>query len=82
MLLITFAALVALVSNWRLALAWGALATAGFLAIEVFALRGALYIAPAAVVFALWTAVAFSCVGAWRARRQVHAPASNFPHTP
>jgi CHASE2 domain-containing sensor protein len=81
MLMITLAALVALVSNWRHALAWAVLATAGLLAIEVLALRGAVYIAPSAVLFAAWTAVVFRCVSAWRARRQVHPPASNFPHT-
>jgi CHASE2 domain-containing sensor protein len=82
MLMITLAALLALVSDWRHALAWAVLATAGMLAVEVFALRSALYVPPSAVLFALWTAVAFRCVSAWRARRQVHAPASNNPHTP
>lgn len=82
MLMITLAALVALVSNWRHALAWAVLATAGLLAIEVFALRSALYIAPSAVLFTAWTAAAFRCVSAWRKGRLVHRPASNFTHPP
>ena len=82
MLMITLAALLVLVSDWRHALAWAVLSTAGLLAIEVFALRGGLYIAPSAVLFALWAVAGFRCVSAWRARRQVHLPASNFPQTP
>ncbi len=81
MLLITLAALLVLVSDWRHALAWAVLATAGILAIEVFALRGALYIVPSAILFALWTAVAFRCLSAWRARPRIPRPASNFPQT-
>ena len=82
MLMITLAALLVLVSDWRRTLAFAVLATAGMLALEAFALRRALYIAPSAVVFALWAAVAYRCASAWRARREVPRPASNFPQTP
>jgi adenylate cyclase len=82
MLLITLAALLVLVRSWRHSLAWALLATIVMLAVEVLALRGSLYIAPSAILFALWMAVAFRCVSILRERRQVHAAASNFPHTP
>ncbi|HUQ28822.1 MAG TPA: CHASE2 domain-containing protein [Usitatibacter sp.] len=81
MLVITVAALLVLVRDWRHSLAWAVLATAIMLALEVFALRGALYIPPSAVLFTVWIAVSFRCVSSLRARRQVQRPASNFPHT-
>jgi CHASE2 domain-containing sensor protein len=80
LLLITAAAILVLVKDWRIAAAWGVLATVILLTAVVFALRSGLFIGPSAVVFALWTAVAFRCVAAWLARRKVAAPPSNFPH--
>jgi adenylate cyclase len=82
MLLLTAAALLVLVADWRMALAWAVLASVGVLAGGVFALRGGIYIASAAILFTLWTAVVFRVVGAWRARREVLPAASNFTHSP
>jgi hypothetical protein len=80
MLMITLAALLVLVSDWRHALAWAVLATAAMLVVEVFALRSGLYVSASAVVCTVWATAAFRCVSAWRARRPVHHPASNNPH--
>jgi adenylate cyclase len=80
MLLLTAAALLVLVRDWRHALAWAALASAGFAALVVFALRGGIFIPASAVLFTLWIAVALRCAAAWRARAKVVTPASNFPH--
>jgi len=80
MLLLTVAALLVLVRDWRLAAAWALLATAAALIGAIAALRGGLYVAPAAAVFALWTAVALRGALAWRAREKVVIPPSNFPH--
>jgi adenylate cyclase len=81
MLLITAAALLALVRDWRHALAWAVLGTAALLALVVFALNGGLFIAPSAIVFALWTAFVFRLAAAWRAREKVHSRPSNFQQT-
>ena len=80
LLLITVAALVVLVNDWKISAAWGVLATAVLLTGVVFALRSGLFIGPSAMVFAIWTAVAFRCVAAWRARRRGPPGASNFTH--
>lgn len=80
LLLITAAAFLVLVKDWRIAAAWGVLGTVMVFAGVFFALRGGLFIGPSAVVFALWAAVLFRGVGAWRARRNVHPAPSNFPH--
>jgi CHASE2 domain-containing sensor protein len=82
MLMITLAALLVLVPAWRHALAWAVLASAALLAAEVLALRGGLHLGIAGVMFALWTAVVFRCVSAWRQRGEVPRPASNFTQTP
>ena len=81
MLLLTVAALLVLVRDWRHAAAWAVLGTAAALFAAVFALRSGLYVAPSAVVFALWTAVAFRAAGAWRERAKVAATPSNFTQT-
>lgn len=78
MLLLTVAALLVLVRDWRHAAAWAVLGTAAALFAAVFALRSGLYVALSAVVFALWTAVAFRAAGAWRERAKVAATPSNF----
>ena len=80
LLLVTVAALLALVKDWRIATAWAALGTVIVLAGVVFALRGGLFIGPSAVVCALWAAALLRCIGAWRERRKVAPAASNFPH--
>jgi len=80
LLLITAAAFLVLVKDWRIAAAWGVLGTVMVFAGVFFALRGGLFIGPSAVVFAVWAAVLFRGVGAWRARRNVHPAPSNFPH--
>jgi len=78
--LITVAALVVLVKDWKISAAWGVLATAMLLAGTVFALRSGLFIGPSPMVFAIWTAVAWRCVAAWHSRRNVPSAASNFTH--
>ena len=78
MLLLTVAGLVALARDWRHALAWAVLGTVALLVSMVFALDGGLFVAPSAIVVALWTAVALSLAGAWRAREKVHSRPSNF----
>ena len=78
--LISAAALLVLVRDWRHALAWAVLATVAFLAAVVFALRGGIFVPPSAPLFALWLAAAFRCLAAWRARRRVPPGPSNFQH--
>jgi CHASE2 domain-containing sensor protein len=80
LLLITVAALVVLVKDWKISAAWGVLATAMLLSGAVFALRNGLFIGPSPAAFAIWTAVAWRCAAAWRSRRSVPAAASNFTH--
>jgi CHASE2 domain-containing sensor protein len=82
MLLITAAALLALVSDWRIAAAWAILASVVLGVAVVLALRAGIFIAPSGILFALWTAVAIRAASRWRARRGVARPASNFPHAP
>ena len=82
MLLITAAALLALVVDWRHALAWGVLGTVALLVAMAVALRAGLFIAPAAILVTLWTAAAFRVVSAWRARGKVHSRPSNFQQAP
>jgi hypothetical protein len=79
-LLVTLAALLVLVHDWRHATAWAVLGTAAMLVAAIVALRGGLYVAPSAVVFALWSAVALRGALAWRAREKVRSAPSNFPH--
>jgi uncharacterized membrane protein len=81
LLLITVAALVVLVKDWKISAACGVLATAVLLAGTVFALRGGLFIGPSPVAFAIWAAVAWRCADAWRSRRSLPAATSNFTHS-
>jgi CHASE2 domain-containing sensor protein len=82
MLLLTAAALLVLVRDWRSAAALAALATLGLAVAEVALLRGGIALAPAAVLFALWTAVAMRGVARWRDRAKLPRAASNFPQRP
>jgi hypothetical protein len=82
MVLLTMAAFLVLVSNWKHAVAWAMLATAAALVAEVLALRSALHIPLSAVLFAMWTAVAFRWLGNRRSRREVRGAPSNIPQTP
>src|SRR5258708_19321622 len=82
MLLITGAALLALVREWRHALAWAVLGTAALLVAVAFALYGGLFIGPAAVRFALCTASPFSDAGAWRALDKAHPRPPTFHYPP
>jgi CHASE2 domain-containing sensor protein len=79
--LLTAAALLVLVRDWRHALAWAILATAALLAACVASLRGGIALAPSAVVFTLWTAVAFRAFAAWRRRAKLPTAAPNFPQS-
>ena len=80
--LLTIAALLVLVRDWRHSLAWAILATAALLAAGVASLRGGIALAPSAVIFALWTAVALRGFGAWRRRAKLPAGGPNFPQSP
>ena len=82
MLLLTAAALLVLVRDWKRAAAWAVLATVLVAVATLLALRSGLALAPAAVVFALWTAVAVRAVGHWRDRAKLQRVASNFPQRP
>jgi CHASE2 domain-containing sensor protein len=82
MLLLTAAALLVLVRDSRRAAAWAVLATALLLAAHVAVLRGGIALAPAAVIFALWTAVAASAIVHRRHRAKLQRGSSNFPHRP
>jgi CHASE2 domain-containing sensor protein len=79
-LLITLAALLVLVRDWRHALGWAVLGSVVVMVAVVFVLRGGIYVAPSAVLFALWIAAALRCVSAWRASRGVPIGPSNFTH--
>ena len=79
-LLITAASLLLLVRDWRHALGWAVLASASFAVAVVLVLRGGIFMAPSAILFALWIAAVFRCVSAWRDRRTVPSRASNFQH--
>jgi hypothetical protein len=80
MLLLTVAALLVLVRDWRHAAAWAVLGTAAALVAAIAALRGGFYVAPSAAIFALWSAVALRAAMAWRVREKVRRAPSNFPH--
>jgi CHASE2 domain-containing sensor protein len=80
LLLITAAGLLVLMNDWKIAAAWGVIATVMLLTGVVFALRSGLFIGPSAVFFAIWTAVAYRCVAAWRERPRIAPGASNFTH--
>ena len=82
MLLLTAAALLVLVRSGRRAAAWAVLATVLLLAANVAVLRSGVALAPAAVIFALWTAVAVCAVSGWRQRAKLQRAASNFPQRP
>jgi len=81
MVLLTAAGFLVLVRDWRHALAWAILITALVLAAGIGALRGGVALAPSAVIFALWTAVAFGGFAAWRQRAKLPNAGPNFPHS-
>jgi CHASE2 domain-containing sensor protein len=82
MVLLTAAALLVLVRDARYATAWALLGTALLLVANVAVLRAGVALAPAAVIFALWTAVAFCAAARWRQRAKLQRGASNFPQRP
>ena len=69
-LLVALAALIFLVSDWRLALASMLLAGAVVFAGAIFALRGGLYVPVATVIATLVLAFAARAVSAWRGRHR------------
>ena len=81
MLILTAASLLVLVRDWRHAVGWAILATAVLLAAGAGALRAGVALAPSAVIFALWIAVAFRGFGAWRQRAKFPGGRPNFPHS-
>lgn len=82
MLLVTMAALLVLVRDWRHSLAWATLATALVAAAAVLALRGGIFIPASGLLATLWACAAFRAAVAWRFRAKVVAAPSNFPHAP
>ena len=82
MLLLTAAALMVLMRDWRRAAAWAVLATIAIVVANVAVLRGGIALAPASALFALWTAVAAIGAMQWRHRAKLQRAASNFPHPP
>jgi CHASE2 domain-containing sensor protein len=79
-LLLSVAALIFLVADWRLTLACLALAATVVFAGAVFALRGGLYVPVAAVLVTLLLGFAARAFVAWRRDRR-KVPTPNIPHS-
>lgn len=80
-LLLSAAALLFLIRDWRMALATAVLVGASLVAGAVFALRGGLYVSIAATLFTLLLALAARAGAAFQTRRRRPPPRPNIQHS-